>query len=192
MRFLEDSLLFRRKANLDEFEAEAVLHLNDLYRTAVRLMGNPTHADDVIQETYLKAWKSFHQFRKGTNCRAWLFRIMFNAIHDHRRRWFNVKVVGEEEAQLETKLPYAPPVPDKLADEEILGALDELPSNYREAVLLADVEEFAYKDIAKTLGVPIGTVMSRLSRGRKLLRTTLAGVAGTYGIGTPAKGGQTA
>ncbi len=192
MRFLEDSVLFRRKANLDEFEAAAVPHLNDLYRTAVRLMGNPAHADDVIQETYLKAWKSFHQFEKGTNCRAWLFRIMFNAIHDHRRRWFNVKVVGEEEAQLETKLPYAPPVPDKLADEEILGALDELPSNYREAVLLADVEEFAYKDIAKALGVPIGTVMSRLSRGRKLLRTTLAGVTGTYGIGTAAKGGQTA
>ena len=185
-------MLFRRKANLDEFEAEAVPHLNDLYRTAVRLMGNPAHADDVIQETYLKAWKSFHQFEKGTNCRAWLFRIMFNAIHDHRRRWFNVKVVGEEEAQLETKLPYAPPVPDKLADEEILGALDETPSNYREAVLLADVEEFAYKDIAKALGVPIGTVMSRLSRGRKLLRTTLAGVAGAYGIGTAAKGGQTA
>ncbi len=184
-------MFFRQRTNLEEFEAQALPHWNDLYRTAVRLLGDEAQAEDVLQEAYMKAWKSFHQFQKGTDCRAWMFRIVFNCIHDHRRNWFNVKTVGRDET-FEESLPYAPSVPDRLTDEEVLTAIDGLPPNYREVLLLADVEEFAYKEIAEVLEIPMGTVMSRLSRARKLLRAPLAGVAETYGIGAAGTGGAQA
>lgn len=184
-------MFFGRKSNLDEFEAEALPHWNDLYRAAVRQLKDEAKAEDVLQEAYLKAWKSFHQFERGTNCRAWLFRIMFNCIHDHRRHWFQTKVTTEPDDRLEAKYPYAPPIPQGLTDEEIIAAVQALPDTYREVVLLADVEEFSYKEIADVLRVPMGTVMSRLSRARKALRVKLAGVADSYGIGRAAMGGAT-
>jgi len=182
-------LLFGRKKSLEAFESEAMPHLGDLQRAATSLLGDRAHADDVMQEVYLRAWKSFHSYQAGTNCKAWLFRIMFNCIHDHRRRWMNLNMVAAEEETLERKLTYSPPIPDKLTDKEVLRSIEELPINYKAVVILADVEEMSYKETAEILGVPMGTVMSRLSRGRKLLRTSLAGVASDYGIGT-AKGGQ--
>jgi RNA polymerase sigma-70 factor (ECF subfamily) len=158
-----------------------------LYRTAARLLGDSTKAEDVVQETYLQAWKSFARFEPGTNCRAWLFKILVNTIHHHRRNWFNLRRVKDSEDILEQTAVCTAPVPERIAQEEILRALRRLPADYRAAVLLADVEEFSYKEIAGLLNVPIGTVMSRLSRGRKLLREQLSELARSYGIGPASK-----
>lgn len=168
--------------NVNEFEAAALPHLNDLFRTALRVVGSRTEAEDLVQEAYLQAWKSFHRFEAGTNCRAWLFKILFNVIHHHRRKLFKFKFVDDAEETFETALVYEPPIPQHLTDEDVLAALERIPQQYREAVLLADVEGFSYKEVAETLGVPVGTVMSRLSRGRGLLRQHLAGFAESFGI----------
>ena len=165
------------------FEAEAIPHLNDLFRTALRLTGERGHAEDVIQEVYLQAWKSFEHFEAGTNCRAWLYKILFHCVSHHRRKWFRFPMLKEKEEFLEANLTAPPAVADHITDDEILNALDEIPSEFRSVVLLVDVEEFAYKEVAGILSIPIGTVMSRLSRGRGLLRRRLVEVARSYGIG---------
>ena len=171
-------------ARIADFEAQALPHINDLYRTAQRMTGDPARAEDATQEAYLQAWKSFDRFEPGTNCRAWLFRILFHCVHHQRRKLFRFPLVKETEEFLEANLPAPEPIPERLRDEQILAALDRIPADYRAVVLLVDVEEFAYKDAAEILGVPIGTIMSRLSRGRKQLRTGLAEVAQSYGIGS--------
>ena len=167
----------------ERFEAEAMPHMADLYRTAGRVLGDRSRAEDVVQEVYLQAWKSFHRFQAGTNCRAWLFKILFHCIHHHRRKWFRFPLLKESEEFLEANLVSAEPIPDHLTDAEILAALDRVPADYRSVVLLVDVEEFSYKDAAGILEIPIGTVMSRLSRGRKALRELLDEVAQGYGLG---------
>lgn len=179
-----------RKPSLAEFEAEAIPHLNDLHRTAQRVLKDPSRADDVIQEVYLQAWKSFHRFEPGTNCKAWLFKILFHSINHYRRKWFRLRLLSENEEYLETNLTWTPPVNEGLTDEEILAALEAIPADFKAVVLLVDVEEFAYKEVADILGIPIGTVMSRLSRGRRLLREHLAGTAVSYGIVKTAGQGQ--
>jgi RNA polymerase sigma-70 factor (ECF subfamily) len=171
-----------KKVRVEDFEAAALPHFDDLYRTAVRIMGDRTEAEDLVQETYLEAWKSFHRFEPGTNCRAWLFKILFHVIHHHRRKWYTLKFVKESEELLEEVLTYEPPVPEHLTDEGILAALDKVPEDFREVLLLADVQEFSYKEVSDTLKIPIGTVMSRLSRGRRILRCQLAPVAGSTAI----------
>lgn len=167
---------------LNEFETAAMPHMNDLYRTARRILGCQTEAEDVVQETYLQAWKSYHRFEAGTNIRAWMFKIMFHVIHHHRRKAYRLVTVKEEESFVFDQLTYEPPVPQELRDEDVLAALDRVPENYRAVILLADVQEFSYKEVAETLDIPIGTVMSRLNRGRKLLRSTLSGLAASYGF----------
>jgi RNA polymerase sigma-70 factor (ECF subfamily) len=167
------------------FEIEAMPHLRDIFQTATRILGDRNRAEDVAQEVFLQAWKSFNRFEPGTNCRAWLFKILFHCVNHHRRKWFRFPLLKETEEFIEANLTYVPPVPEQLTDEEILSALDRIPSDFRAVVLLVDVEEFAYKDAAEILAIPIGTVMSRLSRGRKLLREQLAAVARSYGIGKP-------
>jgi RNA polymerase sigma-70 factor (ECF subfamily) len=171
-------------ARANQFETTAVPHLNELYRTALRTLRNASEANDVVQETYLQAWKSFDRFTPGTNCRAWLYKIMFHVIHHHRRRQFRyvAATVSDDDLGLEDTLRYEPPITHELRDEDVLAALDRLPEHYRDAVLLVDVEELTYKEAAEALGVPIGTVMSRLSRGRALLRTELASIALTFGV----------
>jgi RNA polymerase sigma-70 factor, ECF subfamily len=176
--------MFGRAAKEEDFEAVAMPHLNDLFRTAYRVIGNRSEAEDLVQEAYLQAWKSFHRFEPGTNCRAWLFKILFHVIHHHRRKWFNLSLFKEGDDFLEETLVYEPPIAENLNDEDVLAAMDKIPQHYREIVLLADVEELAYKEIADALHIPVGTVMSRLSRGRKLLRKELAGFADSYGIKT--------
>jgi len=166
-----------------QFEAAALPHLNDIYRSATRLLADSTKADDVVQDVYLQAWKSFDRFEVGTNCRAWLYKILFHVMHHHRRKWFNVRIVKESEEFLEQAVACSEPVREHLTDEEILAALDQVPQDFRAVVLLVDVEEFSYKEASGILGVPIGTVMSRLSRGRKLLRERLETTAQSYGIG---------
>src|SRR6059036_416260 len=157
----------------ERFEAEAMPHLNDIFRTATRLLGERARAEDIVQEVYLQAWKSFHRFETGTNCRAWLFKILFHCVNHHRRKWFRFPLLKETEEFLEANLTAAPPVPEHITDEDILAALDRVPADFRSVVLLVDVEEFAYKEASDILAVPIGTVMSRLSRGRKALREHL-------------------
>jgi RNA polymerase sigma-70 factor, ECF subfamily len=166
----------------DDFESAALPHLNSLFRTALRLIGDRQEAEDLVQETYLQAWKSFHRFEAGTNCRAWLFKILFHVINHHRRKWFRFTWLSDGDEELENSLVYEPPVAQEVSDEEVLAALEKVPSQYREVILLADVQEFSYKEIADILRVPIGTVMSRLSRGRKVLRRELAEFASGYGI----------
>jgi RNA polymerase sigma-70 factor (ECF subfamily) len=176
-------VLFGRRVESEAFEAIALPHINDLYRTAVHLVRDRTEAHDLVQEAYLQAWKAFHRFEPGTNCRAWLFKILINEVRHYRRRWFNTKIVPETEQSFEETLAFEPPVPEKIQDEDVLAALDEVPREFREVVLLSDVQEFSYKEIAEMLGIPVGTVMSRLSRGRKQLRMKLATYAAASGLG---------
>lgn len=180
------------ESSMAAFDAEAMPHLNDLFRTAARILGDRTRAEDIVQEVYLQAWKSFHRFEKGTNCRAWLFKILFHCVNHHRRKWFRFPLLKETEEFLETNLVAPSPVVEHLTDGQILAALDRIPAEFRSVVLLVDVEEFAYKDAAEILQVPIGTIMSRLSRGRKLLRGQLQDVARSYGIGKTATKEQSA
>lgn len=185
-------MLLSHRTRTDEFEAAAMPHINDIYRTAARLLGSATGPDDVVQDVYLRAWKSFGQFELGTNCRAWLFKILFHTVHHYRRKWLNVRMVKESGEILEQTATATPPLPERITDEELLAALAEVPQDYRAVVLLIDVEEFSYKEAAGILDVPIGTVMSRLSRARKLLREKLAGVAQSYGIGRISQEGKSA
>ncbi len=158
-------------------------HLADLYRTASLLLRDRHEAEDLIQDTYLEAWKSFHRFEMGTNCRAWLFKIMFHRLHHVRRRLVKTsRVVTIDDPDGHVELAAEPVVPQEIRDEDVLNALAKVAVEFRDIVLLADVEEFSYKEIAETLRIPLGTVMSRLSRGRKLLRQELAEVARSYGI----------
>jgi RNA polymerase sigma-70 factor (ECF subfamily) len=168
---------------VESFEAAAMPHLADLYRTASLLLQNRHEAEDLIQDTYLEAWKSFHRFELGTNCRAWLFKIMFHRLNHLRRRLVKApRMTTIDGPDAQGGIAAEPLVPQELCDEDVLNALEKVAVEFREIVLLADVEEFSYKEIAEALKIPLGTVMSRLSRGRKLVRQELAEVARSYGI----------
>ena len=168
--------------NDTDFEAAAFPYLDELYRTARRLTGSSTEAEDIVQETYLQAWQSFHRFESGTNCRAWLHKILFHVVQHHRRKSFRLVLKKDDDDTYEENLPYEPPIPEQLTDDDVLAAFDRIPAHYRDVVLLADVHEFAYREIAETLSIPVGTVMSRLNRGRNLLRQELGSFAASYGI----------
>lgn len=136
-----------------------------------------------MQETYLQAWRSFSRFELGTNLRAWLYRIMFNVYYSGQRRE-RLQIVPVGESLAET-IAFDPPAPQHLTEEEILQALERLPKDFQIPVVLADVEELSYREIAEALQVPVGTVMSRLHRGRKMLRLELTGYARASGYGSP-------
>ena len=165
-------------------------HLNDLFRTALRMTGDRGHAEDMVQEVFLQAWLSYEKFEPGTNCRAWMYKILFHKVSHHRRKWFRFPLLKETEEFLEANLVQPESIAEQVTDADILRALDDIPADYRSVVLLVDVEEFAYKEVAEILGIPIGTVMSRLRRGRGLLRKRLAGLARSYGIGKVAVKGE--
>lgn len=168
---------------VENFETEALPHLNDLYRTALRFVQDKGEAEDIVQEAYLQAWKSYERYETGTNCRAWLYKILFYKLDHYRRRQYNQwKYIKETDETITENAVYEPSVEQRLCDEDVLNALHNLPLKYREVILLADLEEFAYKEISQRLNIPIGTVMSRLNRGRTKLRGMLAGVAKEYGI----------
>ncbi len=166
------------------FEAEALPLLPGLYRAALRLTRNPTDAEDLVQEAYLRAYRGFHQFTPGTNLKAWLYRILTNQfINTYRKKQREPQTVPDEEVEdwyLYNRLAREAPdssaeavVLESMPDEDVRAALEALPETYRAAVLLADVEGFSYKEIAEILEIPMGTVMSRLHRGRKALEKAL-------------------
>lgn len=165
------------------FEAEALIWMPEIYRAAVRMTRDRTKAQDVTQEVFLQAWRSFGKFEQGTNCKAWLFKILFHCVDHERRSWWRVRLFRTDEEFVEEQIVSRPSIPDRLTNEEILDALDSLRAEYRAVVMLCDIEELSYKEAAEAIGAPVGTVMSRLSRGRAQLRTKLDELAKDFGIG---------
>ncbi len=175
-----------------EFEEVALVHLDALYRSALRLTHNRSEAEDLVQETCLRAFRGFHRFNPGTNCRAWLFTILRNAFLNRIRQAGRDVLAGESVDLESTTFPgVAETLPARgHPDEEFFQtvlhgdvdrALKALPLPFREVVILADLEGLAYKEIAQVVGCPVGTVMSRLSRGRGLLRQALGRLAREHG-----------
>jgi RNA polymerase sigma-70 factor (ECF subfamily) len=166
----------RRKGRSEAFEAEALALIDSLYRTALRLTRSPADAEDVVQDTYLKAFRAADGFEPGTNLRAWLFAILHNTARNRFRDRAHDAIVDSEEVERAAEMPG--PGPDGSPEALLLGeamapelqaAIDALPEVFRQAVWLRDVEEFTYAEIADMLNIPQGTVMSRISRGRRML-----------------------
>ncbi|NOT46288.1 MAG: sigma-70 family RNA polymerase sigma factor [Acidobacteria bacterium] len=174
---------FRPKQdNFDDFEQEALPLMKDVYRVALWLTRNVGDAEDLTQETFVQAYKSFHRYEKGTNCRAWLMKIMYHTNGKRLRKLSRLKILEDPEEQIAATIPFEPPIPQELTDEDVLEALTRIPEQFRTVMLMTDVEEFSYKEVSQVLGIPMGTVMSRLHRGRKLLKGELAAYASDYGI----------
>jgi len=168
----------------EEFEREAVPHMDALYNFALKMTGDSDDASDLIQETYLKAFRFWDKFEKGTNCKAWLFRIMKNTfINTYRKNtkepdkvdyeeienfYENIKPSSTDSAHLEKDI-Y-----DNLLDDELSSAISSLPEDFRTVVILCDIEGYTYDEIADFVDVPVGTVRSRLHRARKMLYTKLS------------------
>ena len=183
------------KADKDRFQADALPLLDSLYAGALRMTRNPADAEDLVQEAMMRAYRSFDRFEPGTNLKAWLFRIMTNAyINTYRKKQREPKKVSQDELaefdlyrELKDHDPAWDATPENivlsnLVDSDIIEAIDDLPEQFRLAVVLSDVEGFSYAEMAEIMDVPLGTVMSRLHRGRKALQKRLWEVARDRGI----------
>ncbi len=178
----------------ERFETDALPYLDQLYGAALRMTRNPADAEDLLQETFAKAFAAFHQFTPGTNLKAWLYRILTNTfINTYRRKQRQPAESGADaiedwqlaraESHTSTGLRSAEmDALDRMPDSAVTDAMHELAPDFRLAVYLADVEGFSYKEIAEIMGTPIGTVMSRLNRGRNQLRRLLADYAREHGL----------
>ena len=177
------------------FQAEALPLLDSLYGGALRMTRNPADAEDLVQETMLRAYRSFDRFEAGTNLKAWLFRIMTNAyINTYRKKQREPRKVSSDEIEdfdlyqeLKSHDPQWEMTPENmvlnsLVDTDIIEAIDDLPEQFRLAVVLSDIEGFSYAEMAEIMDVPLGTVMSRLHRGRKALQKRLWEIARDRGI----------
>ena len=180
------------------FERDALPFLDQLYSAAMRMTRNPQDAEDLVQETFAKAYASFHQFKEGTNLKAWLYRILTNTfINSYRKKqrepqpsltedvedWQPARAESHTSSGLKSAEVEAL---ERLPDSDVKDALSQLPEDFRLAVYLADVEGFPYKEIAEIMDTPIGTVMSRLHRGRRQLRAMLTDYARQRGMRVPA------
>ena len=161
---------------------EAMPFSPDLFRVAMFLKRNRDSAEDLLQETMMQALKSFHRYEMGTNCKAWLTTIMYNTHYKQLRKKNKLQLVTDTEEKIAQTIPFEASVPQQITDEDVLKALDKVPDIFKEIVVLCDVEGFSYKEISAIVDVPIGTVMSRLHRGRKVLRAELTVYARNYGI----------
>lgn len=176
------------------FESEALPHLDTLYRVALRLTGEPAAAEDLVQETMLRALKAWGSFRPGSNARAWLVTILRNQFVNSWRSAKRSPAGVDVDAIPE---PADPKDPDpegrffrELVDEEVLRAVDDLPTEFREVLVLSDMENLPYAEIAESLGIPVGTVKSRLFRARRILQGQLRAYAESTGLIPPAGGKQ--
>ena len=149
-------------------------HVDRLFRLAMWMERDRQEAEDLVQETLLRALQSFHRYTSGTNCRAWLITILQHVRSNRRRARFRREAVEAPVDRPADTVAYVPPVPAYITDEDILAALKGIPEPYQDIILLSDVEELTYKEISEVLAIPMGTVMSRLHRGRALLRKALA------------------
>ena len=180
-------MVFRRRSKTgeesdDPFTTEALSYVDSLYGAALRLTRRPADAEDLVQDTYLKAFRSAAQFERGTNLKAWLFTILHNTFLNMRRHdGRNPVDVDSEVVEQAADMRPSQQTPEQLLtsatlDADLQSALDSLPDAFRQAVWLRDVEEFSYAEIAAMMQVPIGTVMSRISRGRRMLFERIAKV----------------
>ncbi len=177
----------------EDFDREAWPHFREITRAALRLTRRPAEAEDLASEVFLQAWKSFAKFERGTNCRAWLYKILWNVNQQRARKKVPFTLGAEGEALLAETLAAEEPTPTEIKDEEVMAALEAISPEHKQILLLSDVEEFSYKETATILRVPIGTVMSRLSRARAALRERVRGTAAAATIvarGAAAQGGN--
>lgn len=162
------------------FERTLAPHMDELYGAAFRLTRNECDADDVLQEAMTRAWAFWGRFEEGTNARAWMHRILFNTfVNGYRRKKREREILGRVHRETHAEPPVAPPGPG--LGDEVTVALDALPEVFREVILLVDLRGHAYKDAAKMLDCPVGTVMSRLHRGRRILKQRLREYAASEG-----------
>jgi RNA polymerase sigma-70 factor, ECF subfamily len=173
------------------FEGEVLPHADRLFRLAMWLERNRADAEDVVQETMMQALRSFHRFQPGTNCRAWLNTILQHIVSNRRRARGRAIVVSDPDDRIAQTAPFVPPVPQDLTDELVLSSLRRLPPAFQEVILLCDIEDLSYKEAAEALAIPIGTVMSRLHRGRAQLRAELV-AADAAVTGRPRNGDEEA
>lgn len=166
----------------ENFEIEAMPHMADLFRVAMFLKRNRDSAEELVQETMMQGLKSFHRYKLGTNCKAWLTTIMYNTHYKQIRKLTNLKLVEDKEEIIAQTVPFEPSIPQQVTDEDVIHAIDKVPDTFRDIVVMCDVEGFSYKEIASIMDIPMGTVMSRLHRGRKILRGELAVYAREYGL----------